>query len=1064
MRHFILYLLCIMSATGLYAQTYNFNYYADEQGLKQSYIYCISQSRQGYLVFSSGEALDSFDGSVFTTLTDDHMKENGVVTHFIDSRNITWLGHQQHGISYVTTGHPKKFKDSLFAGVKISQIIEDKYDRIWLAGSNGLYSVDSSFKTVRLPLAGDKVFTSLVFDARQNLLAGSQQGLLVITRSERGSALSATEVQGLDDKAVKQVIAADATGLSYWVLADDAVYGISEKNGTYKIVTRIPGIAGDESFTPTGIFKDRADNLWISVFGKGLYKLSFRGNPMGGQFAVIEINRDNGLKSLNIQSVFQDAEGNMWFGTFGDGLIKKPAEVFSFFGVNEGIKITDVKKVVVFRSQLWMGTDEGLAALDMKTGSYAIYGSENGFVKDKVTALLLDTLGQLWIGTGEKGLYKLDIATRKFENVALKKKLKFSTINCIMRNGDKMMIGTIDGITVFNVGTSWNESLSTNDGLLHNNVKHIFRDSRQRVWVSSHGAPPYFIASQKITAFKKIAGLSAYNISAACEDLHGNIWIATDGDGVFKYDNKTFYNYNTTHGLLSNYCNGIEIDKNNSVWVTHRSGLSELREDLKKFTGFTVKKGLIFTENNTNAVYKDSAANLWFGTTQGVTAYNIERGKTLTEIPEIFITDVLLNKEHFISSDRIVKQYGYYSVHIEYKAISLTEPDAIYYKYRLTDGIDTNWKVTNMSYLDIPRLGDGEYKFEIIACNASKDVCSAVPASVTFTIEKPVWKRIWFYVLIGLLIVLASYGIIIYRTKALKKTQALLLKMVEEKTYLLKKEKEAVESIKTDLEYKNKDITASIHYAKNIQDSLLPPDELMKELFGTKHFVLYMPKDIVSGDFYWCSGVRTSHGHTLSLAAVIDCTGHGVPGAFLSILANDFLKQSLAEEHVKMPNEILDYLNMSISSHLNQHASKNKIRDGMDIALAGIDYEKNKLYYSGANNPIYIFRKNNGGVEEIILKATKQAIGSVLEITLKYELNTFDLQEGDMVYLFSDGYADQFGGTKDKKITYKTFRSILAQASLISIAEQKTFIEEKFQDWKGTTEQTDDVCVMGIRI
>src|SRR6202000_2614369 len=124
----------------------------------------------------------------------------------------------------------------------------------------------------------------------------------------------------------------------------------------------------------------------------------------------------------------------------------------------------------------------------------------------------------------------------------------------------------------------------------------------------------------------------------------------------------------------------------------------------------------------------------------------------------------------------------------------------------------------------------------------------------------------------------------------------LLQHKVAEKTDLLKKEKEAVELIKTDLEHKNKDITASIQYAKNIQDSRLPPDELMKDLFRDNVFVLYKPKDIVSGDFYWCSGTGTGNGHTMHLAAVIDCTGHGVPGAFLSILANDFLKQSLAVE------------------------------------------------------------------------------------------------------------------------------------------------------------------------
>ena len=198
---------------------------------------------------------------------------------------------------------------------------------------------------------------------------------------------------------------------------------------------------------------------------------------------------------------------------------------------------------------------------------------------------------------------------------------------------------------------------------------------------------------------------------------------------------------------------------------------------------------------------------------------------------------------------------------------------------------------------------------------------------------------------------------------------------------------------------------------------------------------------------------------------MIDCTGHGVPGAFLSILANDFLKQSLTVKNVNTPDEILNFLNESVSSHFNQQGSKRRIRDGMDIALIGIDYLNYRLYYAGANNPIYIFRQaENDCVEEIIVKATKQAIGSEAEQTVPYKLEEIDLQKGDMIYLFSDGFADQFGGPKNKKLTYKAFRTILAEAYPLEVSQQKEYIEAKLEEWKDGTEQTDDVCVLGIRI
>ncbi|MGZ6540093.1 MAG: PP2C family protein-serine/threonine phosphatase [Bacteroidia bacterium] len=240
----------------------------------------------------------------------------------------------------------------------------------------------------------------------------------------------------------------------------------------------------------------------------------------------------------------------------------------------------------------------------------------------------------------------------------------------------------------------------------------------------------------------------------------------------------------------------------------------------------------------------------------------------------------------------------------------------------------------------------------------------------------------------------------------------------------------------------------------------------MNRLFNKKYFILYKPKDIVSGDFYWSASLtRQTEAHPLSLAAVVDCTGHGVPGAFLSIVANDFLKQCTIDKEVKNTNEILDYLNRNVSSNLNQsHNSKMRVKDGMDIAMIAIDYKNLKLYFSGANNPAYIYRQVKENIELIILKPTKQAIGTISRDILKYELQEIDLLPGDTIYLFSDGYPDQFGGTRDKKLNYKRFKEILAQAFELPIGLQKNFIEKKFSEWKLETEQTDDVCVMGIRI
>jgi serine phosphatase RsbU (regulator of sigma subunit) len=283
----------------------------------------------------------------------------------------------------------------------------------------------------------------------------------------------------------------------------------------------------------------------------------------------------------------------------------------------------------------------------------------------------------------------------------------------------------------------------------------------------------------------------------------------------------------------------------------------------------------------------------------------------------------------------------------------------------------------------------------------------------------------------------------------------------------LEKSKTLIELQKEEVEEKNEEIKSSIRYAKRIQDSLLPPDAIMDELFHQNYFVYYKPKDIVSGDFYWAAPVKTTSEtpYHLSLAAVVDCTGHGVPGAFMSIVGSNFLKQSLTEKAVNNVAEALDFLNQKVISTLNQSSNiESKVRDGMDVALVALDYAKNKLYYSGANNAIYVLRKQTEETEIITLKATKQAIGSVSDTIQTYRLEVFDLQKGDTIYLFSDGYADQFGDIENKKLNYKRFKVILTEAFDMPIHHQKAHLQSRFEAWLGNAEQTDDVCVMGIKI
>ncbi|MES2131367.1 MAG: redoxin domain-containing protein [Bacteroidota bacterium] len=263
------------------------------------------------------------------------------------------------------------------------------------------------------------------------------------------------------------------------------------------------------------------------------------------------------------------------------------------------------------------------------------------------------------------------------------------------------------------------------------------------------------------------------------------------------------------------------------------------------------------------------------------------------------------------------------------------------------------------------------------------------------------------------------------------------------------------------IDEKNKDITDSIEYSKRIQRSIFIEKEKLKD-YAPHSFILFKPRDVVSGDFYWFTHhTFKEHTDTLMIAAV-DCTGHGVPGAFMSIIGNTLLNQAITDVKVNhTPSLVLDYVNTELKKSLNRNSEDTPLRDGMDIALCYIDQKNRKLQYAGANNPLYVVREN----EIIILKSDKQPLTASKDSESKPFTNQYlDLKPGDCIYLFTDGYADQFGGEAEKKFMYKRFKETLLSIKDKSMDEQMKALDTTFENWKGQLSQVDDVLVIGIRI
>lgn len=307
-------------------------------------------------------------------------------------------------------------------------------------------------------------------------------------------------------------------------------------------------------------------------------------------------------------------------------------------------------------------------------------------------------------------------------------------------------------------------------------------------------------------------------------------------------------------------------------------------------------------------------------------------------------------------------------------------------------------------------------------------------------------------VLMGLVAVMILFGLISTRKKNQKLAESKL--QIEKINSDLEQKNAEVIRQKDIIEQKNQSITDSIQYASRIQTAVLPPEDFLNE-WGLENFILFMPKDIVSGDFYW--GVRKNE---KVIIAAADCTGHGVPGAFMSMLGHAFLEEIVNTREIADAASILNILRDEIINTLRQKGTTGETRDGMDISLIILDLKEGKLDYSGANNPLYLIR--DGKLTKYL--ADRMPIGIHFISYTPFTNQSIGLRKGDCLYMFSDGFADQFGGPKGKKFMYKPFQDLVLKNHTNPLNIQKEMLKTTFEKWKGDREQVDDVMVIGIRI
>jgi serine phosphatase RsbU (regulator of sigma subunit) len=369
------------------------------------------------------------------------------------------------------------------------------------------------------------------------------------------------------------------------------------------------------------------------------------------------------------------------------------------------------------------------------------------------------------------------------------------------------------------------------------------------------------------------------------------------------------------------------------------------------------------------------------------------------------------------------------------------------YQYKLV-GFDEEWSDWSKdNFKNYTNLFEGKYEFLVRSKNVLGQTSEI--GSYKFKIRPPWFRTYLAYIIYLIILISFIYLIIRMYTKKLRDDNIKLEKIVHERTAEVVKQRDEIQE-------KNHLITESIEYAKTIQEAIITSNEYFKNLFSDL-FILFKPKDIVSGDFYWA--YKTKSNKIFWVAA--DCTGHGVPGAFMTMIGMSLLNEIIIENEIEDTNEILDNLRDSIIKTLNKNIdldSDEKMRNGMDIALCCWNLKTNELSFSGANNPMYILRNN----ELIEFKADKQPIGIYKKMT-PFTKQSITIQKGDKIYIFSDGYADQMNEEENRFKIMNLKKAIIDFGPNITKNQLELF-DKTYEDWKGSYEQMDDVVLIGVEI
>jgi serine phosphatase RsbU (regulator of sigma subunit) len=909
----------------------------------------------------------------------------------------------------------------------------------------------------------------------------------------------------IDDSLIPMTGVNDFTDMRLYDIvhfSDKEMLVLTEKNGIHNLFKtgrteeeednfRNKINAGIKYFNPyNGVYLK--DNIFsIGTWGHGLLLVDLEGD------IVQHIDGESGLTDEVITDQYLDKNGNLWLTT-SNGIArltidKRIAAFRQEVNINE-----TVEKVVRFNGKLFAATHTGL---------YTWYESNKSGTFQRVAGINTECWDLLPVQVGGKSLlliagnnavYQIDEALNLQQIVTC---LPW-TFHELKADPGIFFVGLDDGLMcLIYSDDGW--IIQNNVAGISNTIYSIAQSDDRRVWLGTlnHGVIRMDL-KERITHYPYQFDTKIFDVDKGLPDggvfvkeYVGGVLFGTN-DGIYDYDevSNSFEEelvYKEAMGVDHIVIHRISEDYNGNLWLVG------YWED-EFYTGYFDRKTSTpiwydkafkpFSNEVFHTIMHEKGGVNWLGGPEGLFRY-VEEERQLDVDPKykVLIRQVVLNKDSLdfagnysllnymdsASSDKedIHYPYSFNSISFTFSSQYHQYPEMTLYSHIL-DGFDDEWSNWEKDVKAIyTNLHEGIYTFRVRAKNIYG--IESDEATYHFIISSP-WYRSWWALLIYAVgfIVLVYFVVILYTKKLKNIIRERTAEVVVQKEEI-EKQKDEVEIQRKLLEVKNADITSSINYAKRLQEALLPNQDLIYKYFK-EHFILYKPKDIVSGDFYWMEHVNGSPGEDATLFATVDCTGHGVPGAFVSVVGNGGLNRAVNEFGLRQPAAILDKLNEIVVDTLSR--GEQELRDGMDISLCKFDFNRMEMQFAGANNSVYLLRK---GIENMDIglngsgkfykedmceiKANKQPVG-YYEFRRNFKNNTVKLQKGDVIYLFSDGYTDQFGGPNCKKYNVTRFKNFLLSIYDKPMSEQRDLVNLEFQMWQGDEEQIDDVIVAGIRV